>query len=440
MITDITHATKVFKEWHLKLGHIGKATQILMMPEGIPSIDKKVMRKIDTHCQVCATMKSTRMSYRKKVGSRDPNPMSTLHADTKGDMKYPGQYGTTSNIRYWLGVKDDCTSMTWIYLFKSKTEVPELLKDLIALIETQHGTKVTRLRSDGGTEFVNKSMNKFYKEKGIRAQKSNSYYHEENGAAERDNRTKLEGIRCALETAQMKVKWWPEALMYKNYVQVRTPIARLNWISPYEKTHNVPPDLSNLRPWGSVCYAHIPEEKRKHKSLPARAVRCRFLGISEEYKGYRLYDETNNKFIISRDVIFHKDYIHEMLKRAFENKAQPLSTKEKEKVHQLGLDTPVQTDDNKLDVQSDEMDDLEDVLDNYEYKKAVGVLPLRSEKHPRVFPNTKSVGADFPVISKSYKRKVKFISTDSESDSSQQSHQQDILINAKILPVPTPLV
>ncbi len=68
-----------------------------------------------------------------------------------------------------------------------------------------------------------------------------------------------------------------------------------------------------------------------------------------------------------------------MLKRAFENKAQPLSAKEKEKVHQLGLGTPVHTDDNKLDIQSDEMDDLEDFLDNYEYKKAVGVLPLRSD-------------------------------------------------------------
>ena len=46
VITNITHATKVFKEWHLKLGHIGKATQMLMMSEGqydgIPSIDKKV--------------------------------------------------------------------------------------------------------------------------------------------------------------------------------------------------------------------------------------------------------------------------------------------------------------------------------------------------------------------------------------------------------------
>ena len=109
--------------------------------------------------------------------------------------------------------------MTWIYLLKSKTEVPEKLIDLITLIETQHNIKVKCVRSDGGTEFVNQTINKFYKKKGIRAQMSNPYYHEENGAAERDNRTKMEGIRCALETAQMSASWWPEALMYKNYVQ-----------------------------------------------------------------------------------------------------------------------------------------------------------------------------------------------------------------------------
>ena len=166
------------------------------------------------------------MSFRNKVGSRDPNPMSTLHADTKGAMKHPGQYGKLSNIKYWMDVIDDSTSMSWIYLFKSKSEVPERLKDLITLIETQHGTKVECMRTDGGTEFDKSTMNRFYKEKGITAQISNPYYHEENGAAERDNRTKLEGVRSALETAQMNVKWWPEALMYNNYVQVRTPVAR----------------------------------------------------------------------------------------------------------------------------------------------------------------------------------------------------------------------
>ena len=431
VITNHVYATKIFKEWHLKLGHINKATQMLMMTEGqydgIPCIDKSIMRKIDIQCQVCSIMKKKRMSFKRIIGSRDSTPMSTLHTDTKGAMKTPGLYGTESNFKYWMDVVDDCTSMTWIYLLKSKTEVPEKLIDLITLIETQHNIKVKCVRSDGGTEFVNQTINKFYKKKGIRAQMSNPYYHEENGAAERDNRTKMEGIRCALETAQMSARWWPEALMYKNYVQVRTPVARLNWISPYEKAHNVSPDLSRLKPWGSVCYAHVPEEKREDKSLSARAIRCRFLGISEKYKAYRLYDEVNKRFLISRDVTFDSVYLNDMLQRAFENKAQPLTENEKEEIMQLGLETPIITADHERRNPSDEMVLLEDILDPRESIRSVGVPTLRSDRHPDALRGTVgSVEADTPKRSKKLlKRKVKFLSTDSESGLSiiEKSHK-----------------
>ena len=142
------------------------------------------------------------------------------------------------------------------------------------------------------------------------------------------------------------------------------------------------PDLSRLKPWGSVCYAHVPEEKRKDKSLSARAIRCRFLGISEEYKAYRLYDKVNKRFLISRDVTFDSVYLNDMLKRAFENKAQPLTEKEKEEIKQLGLETPITTADHKIRNPSDEMVHLEDILDPKESIRSVGVPPFRSERHP----------------------------------------------------------
>ena len=163
--------------------------------------------------------------------------------------------------------------------------------------------------------------------------------------------------------------------MYKNYVQVRTPVARLNWISPYEKAYKVSPDLGRLKPWGSVCYAHVPEEKRKDKSLSARAIRCRFLGISEEYKAYRLYDEVNKVFITSRDVTFDSVYLHDMLERAFDNKAQPLTEEEKEEIMQLGLETPTTTANHEIRNPSDEMVYLEDILEPTESIRSVGVPP-----------------------------------------------------------------
>ena len=60
--------------------------------------------------------------------------------------------------------------------------------------------------------------------------------------------------------------------------------------------------IRHLRVFGSTCYALIPKEQRN--KLGARSRKCIFLGYEENSKAYRLYDEVNKKFVISRDDIF----------------------------------------------------------------------------------------------------------------------------------------
>ena len=62
------------------------------------------------------------------------------------------------------------------------------------------------------------------------------------------------------------------------------------------------PSVRHLRVFGSTCYALIPKEQRN--KLGARSRKYIFLGYEENSKAYRLYDEVNKKFVISRDVIF----------------------------------------------------------------------------------------------------------------------------------------
>ncbi|POM68886.1 Retrovirus-related Pol Polyprotein, partial [Phytophthora palmivora] len=291
------------QEWHVKLGHINKDTLIDMLSMklvgGLPTMSASGLRKIPFFCSTCAEMKKRRMSYRNTKGSRDEQPISTIHMDTNGPMKTMGVYGSQGTIKYFLSIIDDNTSWRWTYVLRSKKEVFEKVEELLLQLELHDSSDQIRL----GNEFVNAAFKNFCKGKGIVFQTSNAYSPEENGAAERDHQSKLDRVRCALKDADMAHKWWPEALMYMTYVQNRTPMRRLGYKTPYEMVNGKPPNVKELPVWGSVCFAHIPAALRKDKKLSARAVKCRFLGISEDTKGCRLWDTYNNQHRRSQDVL-----------------------------------------------------------------------------------------------------------------------------------------
>ncbi|GMF54996.1 unnamed protein product [Phytophthora fragariaefolia] len=282
-IPNQTILESLLKEWHVRFGHVNKDKLVDMMSKqlvkGIPFGERSKLNQVNFFCSTCAEMKMRRMSYRNLHETRDSRPISTIHMDTNGPMKTIGVYGAVGTIRYFLNIIDDQTSWRWTYVLRNKTEVNGKVKTLLLQLEREGKFTIRRIRSDGGTEFVNQSYNKFCKDKGVLFHKSNAYCPEKNGAAERDHQTKMSKVRCALKDAGMSERWWPEALMYMTYVQNRTLMSRLQNKTPYEKVCGKAPDVSDLHIWGSTCFAHVPAERRKDKKLSARATKCRFLGV-----------------------------------------------------------------------------------------------------------------------------------------------------------------
>ncbi|OWZ10657.1 Integrase, catalytic core protein [Phytophthora megakarya] len=88
------------------------------------------------------------------------------------------------------------------YVLRNKYEVNEKVKSLLLELGREGKFTIRRIRSDGGTEFVNQAFKVFYKDRGITFQKSNAYCPEENGAT-RDHQTKMSKVRCALKDAGM---------------------------------------------------------------------------------------------------------------------------------------------------------------------------------------------------------------------------------------------
>jgi hypothetical protein len=100
----------------------------------------------------------------------------------------------------------------------------------------------------------------------------------------------------------VKLMFWADAVLFAVSVKNMCPSHALQKNNPYEMWYGHIPLVRHLRVFGSTCYALIPKEQRS--KIDVRIWKCIFLGYSNTTKGYRLYNETNKKFILSRDVIF----------------------------------------------------------------------------------------------------------------------------------------
>jgi len=75
---------------------------------------------------------------------------------------------------------------------KHKSEVLECFKAFYAYVKNQFGTSIQIIRSDNGTEYVNKEFQGFLSREGILHQTSCPDTPPQNGVAERKNRHLLE--------------------------------------------------------------------------------------------------------------------------------------------------------------------------------------------------------------------------------------------------------
>ena len=219
------------------------------------------------------------------------------------DLWGPSRIESHSGARYFLSLVDDYSRKLWIYVLKSKDELFNTFKSWKVLIENQSNRKVKRLRSDNGLEFCSAEFNNFCRDNGIVRHRTTVGTPQQNGLAERFNRTILERVRCMLVGASLPKVFWAEAVMTAGYLINRCPSTALGMKTPEEVWSGRPADYERLRVFGCSAYAHIRQDK-----LEPRALRCILIGYPEGVKGYRLWcmEPGYRKCIISRDVVFNE--------------------------------------------------------------------------------------------------------------------------------------
>jgi hypothetical protein len=118
--------------------------------------------------------------------------------------------------------------------------------------------------------------------------------------AERKNRTVLDMVRSMLKSKNMPKEFWAEAVKCAIYVQNRCPHSKLEDQTPQEAWSGQKPTVSHLKVFGSVAYAHVPDQRRT--KLEDKSQKYILIGYDEKTKGYKLFDPIRKKVIVSRDV------------------------------------------------------------------------------------------------------------------------------------------
>jgi hypothetical protein len=188
---------------------------------------------------------------------------------------------------------------------KTKDQVLDKFKEYEAMVTNITGKKIKILRSDNGGEYTSKEFVNYLKEKGIQHQLSVPRTPQQNGVAERMNRTIQETARSMIHNAGLGTKFWAEAVCTAAIVRNRCPTVAVDNMTPYECFNGKKPDVSNFKVFGCKAYMHVPKETRK--KWDSKTKKCIFVGYSISSKGYRLYDPKTRKLHISRDVLFDED-------------------------------------------------------------------------------------------------------------------------------------
>nr|GFA92224.1 integrase, catalytic region, zinc finger, CCHC-type, peptidase aspartic, catalytic [Tanacetum cinerariifolium] len=170
------------------------------------------------------------------------------------DLCGPMRVQTINGKKYILVIVDDHSRFTWVKFLRPKDETPVVVIKFLQEIQVGLNKTVRYIRTDNGTEFVNKTLTEYYECIGIFHQNTVPQTSQQNGVVEKQNRTLVEATRTMLIFSKAPMFLWAEVVATACYTQNRSLIHTRHNKTPYELVHNKKPDLTFFRVIGALCY------------------------------------------------------------------------------------------------------------------------------------------------------------------------------------------
>ena len=194
-----------------------------MSEKGILILKKK--GHLSNHCigkvdfyEHCLFGKQKKVSFSKAI-HRTKGTLDYIHSDLWGPSKVPSR----GIYRYMMTIIDDFSRKICVYFLKHKNEAFSTFKEWKLFIENQTCKKIKRLRTYNGLEFCSNEFNDFCKKEGISRHLTIPRTPQQNGVAEKMNRTILERVHCMLSHFGLRKSFWAEAASMTCYLINHSP-------------------------------------------------------------------------------------------------------------------------------------------------------------------------------------------------------------------------
>ncbi|GJZ23042.1 putative ribonuclease H-like domain-containing protein [Tanacetum coccineum] len=191
---------------------------------------------------------------------------------------------------------------SWVFFLATKDETSGILQNFIRQIENQLNHRVKIIRSDNGTEFKNKNMLEFCRNKGIKQEYSNARTPQQNGVVERMNRTLIEAARTMLADSLLPTTFWAEAVSTACYIFNRVRVTKPQNKTPYELLFGHKPIISYIRPFG--CHVTILDTLSVLGKFDGKCDEGFLVGYSLNSKAYRVYNLVTKRVEVNLHVNF----------------------------------------------------------------------------------------------------------------------------------------
>lgn len=327
-------------EWHERLAHKNLRDIRKMQSEDLvikPCTCTKV-------CESCIKGKMTSKPFPKRSSATEE-----LFDVVVSDVCGPLQVESIGGSRYFVTFIDVFSRYCKVYFIKNKSDVAEKVVEYVENVKTRFGKTPKIFRSDRGGEYTSGKVQDYLKQEGIEFQCTVGYAPQQNGIAERKNRTLIEAARTMLCESKLSKCWWAEAVNTANYIQNRV-ISQATSSTPFEKLFGKAPKLDDLHKFGEDVYMKIPDATRK--KLDEKAVKMKFLGYDMNSKGYRLGDIKNMKVVISREVEFLNEKCVEIDLEPYKEAQKSENESESEEEIQTDSDVDESESDNQEEIES----------------------------------------------------------------------------------------